>query len=465
MLSGRAFIPDIEELIERRDFKTLREAMIEFGPVDAAAILSNLPPEAKAVVFRVLPASLSTDIFEYLPLEEQEELLHSMGRAEAAAVLNEMAPDDRTALLEELPGSVTKHLVDLLTPEERRVATALLGYPESSVGRLMTPDYVALHEEWTISQVIDHLRRVGRDRETINVLYVIDERGRLIDDLRLREIVLAAADARVADLMDRTFVSLRVTDDQEEALRTFERYDRVALPVVDGQGVLVGIVTSDDFLDVAREEATEDIQKLGGLEALEDPYLDTSFLSMVRKRGVWLSVLFIGEMFTATAMAHFENEIKKFVVLALFIPLIISSGGNSGSQAASLIIRALALGEVTFKNWWRVMRREVMAGLFLGSLLGFLGFLRITIAAQVLIHLGRKNIYGEHYVLVALTVFLALIGVVTWGTIAGSMLPIFLKRIGRDPAVSSAPFVATLVDVTGLVIYFSVAIRVLHELI
>jgi magnesium transporter len=456
MLSGRAFIPDIEELIERRDFKTLREAMIEFGPVDAAAILSNLPPEAKAVVFRVIPASLSADIFEYLPLEEQEELLHSLGRTEVAAVLNEMAPDDRTALLEELPGAVTKQLVDLLTPEERKVATALLGYPESSVGRLMTPDYVALHEDWTITQVIDHLRRVGRDRETINVLYVIDERGRLIDDVRLREIVLAPADARVSDLMDRTFVSLRVTDDQEEALRTFERYDRVALPVVDGQGVLIGIVTSDDFLDVAREEATEDIQKLGGLQALEDPYLDTGFLPMVRKRGVWLSVLFIGEMLTATAMGFFEHEIARAVVLALFIPLVISSGGNSGSQAASLIIRALALGEVTFRDWWRVMRREVMAGVFLGTLLGLLGFLRITIAAQF------TDIYGPHYLYVAITVFLALIGVVTWGTITGSMLPMLLKRIGRDPAVSSAPFVATLVDVTGLIIYFSVAIVLLR---
>ena len=456
MLSGRAFIPDIEELIERRDFKTLREAMIEFGPVDAAAILSNLSPEAKAVVFRVLPASLSADIFEYLPLEEQEELLHSMGRTEVAAVLNEMAPDDRTALLEELPGSVTKHLVDLLTPEERRVATALLGYPESSVGRLMTPDYVAVHEDWTMSQVIDHLRRVGRDRETINVLYVIDERGRLIDDVRLREIVLAPADARVADLMDRSFVSLRVTDDQEEALRTFERYDRVALPVVDGQGVLVGIVTSDDFLDVAREEATEDIQKLGGLQALEDPYLDTGFLPMVRKRGVWLSVLFIGEMLTATAMGFFEHEIERAVVLALFIPLVISSGGNSGSQAASLIIRALALGEVTFRDWWRVMRREVMAGVFLGTLLGLLGFLRITVAAQF------TDIYGAHYLYIGITVFFALIGVVTWGTITGSMLPMLLKRIGLDPAVSSAPFVATLVDVTGLIIYFSVAILILR---
>jgi magnesium transporter len=456
MLSARAFVPEIEELIERRDFKALREAMVEFAPVDAAGILSNLAPEAKAVVFRVLPAALSADIFEYLPHEEQEELLHSLGRTEVAAVLNEMAPDDRTALLEELPGSVTRQLVDLLTPEERKVATALLGYPESSVGRLMTPDYVTLHEDWTIAKVIEHLRKVGHDRETINVLYVIDERGLLIDDVRLREVVLAPADARVTDLMDRTFVTLRAADDQEEALRTFERYDRVALPVVDSQGILVGIVTSDDILDVAREEATEDIQKLGGLEALEGPYLDTGFLPMIRKRGVWLSILFIGEMLTATAMGFFEHEIERAVVLALFIPLVISSGGNSGSQAASLIIRALAIGEVSIRDWWRVMRRELLAGVALGALLGSIGFLRITIAAQF------TKIYGPHYVFVALTVFFALIGVVTWGTFSGSMLPIVLKRLGRDPAVSSAPFVATLVDVTGLIIYFSVAIVILR---
>ena len=456
MISGRAFLPDIEELIERRDFKTLREAMVEFGPVDSAGILSDLPPEAKAVVFRVLPASLSADIFEYLPLEEQEELLHSLGKTQVAAVLNEMAPDDRTALLEELPGSVTRQLVDLLTPDERKVATALLGYPESSVGRLMTPDYVAVNEEWAIAQVIDYLRKVGRDSETLNVLYVIDERGRLIDDLRLREVVLAAPDLRVSDIMDRNFASLRVTDDQEEAVRTFERYDRVALPVVDGQGVLVGIVTSDDILDVAREEATEDIQKLGGLEALEEPYLDTGLIPMIRKRGVWLAVLFVGEMLTATAMGFFEKPLEQAIVLAIFIPLVISSGGNSGSQATSLIIRALALGEITFRDWWRIMRREIMAGLFLGSFLGLLGFLRVIIAAQF------TDIYTQHYLYVGMTVFFALVGVVTLGTIAGSMMPLLLKRIGRDPAVASAPFVATLVDVTGLIIYFTVAIIMLR---
>jgi len=459
MLYGRAFLPEIQELIVGRDFKALRETMIEFAPADAADVLSGLRPEDRALVFRLLPASLAADIFEYIDRDEQEELLHGLAQSQVAAVLNEMAPDDRTALLEELPGSVTRQLIDLLTPEERKVATTLLGYPEGSIGRRMTPDYVHIREDWTVGQVIEHLRRFGRDSETMNILYVTDERGRLLDDIRLRDLILSPADRKVSDLMDRSFVALRATDDQEEAVRTFERYDRVALPVVDSHGLLVGILTVDDVLDLAAREANEDIHKIGGLEALEGPYLETAFAQMIRKRAVWLCALFLGELLTATAMGYFQSELERAVVLALFIPLIISSGGNSGSQAATLIIRSLSLGEITLHDWWRIMRREIMAGVCLGAILGTIGFLRITIAAQF------TRIYGPHYLLVALTVFLALIGVVTWGTLSGSMLPIALKRLGRDPAVSSAPFVATLVDVTGLIIYFSVALVVLHGIL
>jgi magnesium transporter len=399
---------------------------------------------------------LAADIFEYLPHDDQEMMLHSLGHTQVSAVMNEMAPDDRTALLEELPGSVTRQLIDLLTPEERRMATTLLGYPEHSVGRLMTPDYLTLHEDWTIDRVFEYLRRAGRDSETMNVLYVVDDRGRLIDDIRLREVVLASAEKQVSGLMDRSFVAVRATDDQEEALRVFERYDRVALPVVDSQGILVGIVTADDILDIAREEATEDIHKIGGVEVLAGPYLDMGFFHMARKRGVWLSALFLGEMLTATAMAFFEKEIARAVVLALFVPLIISSGGNSGSQASTLVIRAMALGEVKLRDWWRVVRRELGIGLALGTVLGSIGFLRIVVWQAV------KPIYGEHYKLVALTVFGSLIGVVTFGTITGSFLPFVLRRLGFDPASASAPFVATLVDVTGIIIYFMFASFILR---
>ena len=456
MQYGRAFLPEIQQLVESRDFKVLREAMVEFAPADAADLLANLQPEDRALVFRVLPTALAADLFEYLDRDTQEELLHGLGHNTVAEVLNEMAPDDRTALLEELPGSVTRQLLDLLTPDERRIATQLLGYPEGSVGRLMTPEAIALHSDWTASDVLEHLRRVGSDSETMNVLYVVDESGKLLNDIRLREMILARPQTPVTEISPRDLVALLATDDQEQAVRAFERYDRTVLPVIDTQGVLLGIVTVDDILDVAKEEATEDIQKIGGVEALEEPYLETDFLRLVRKRATWLCVLFLGELLTASAMAYFEHELARALVLALFIPLIISSGGNSGSQAATLIIRALSLGEIGLRDWWRVMRREVMAGLLLGAVLGSIGFLRVVIAAQF------THIYGPAPWLVGITVAVALVGVVMWGTISGSMLPLVLHRAGLDPAVSSAPFVATLVDVTGLVIYFSVAVVVLR---
>jgi magnesium transporter len=367
-----------------------------------------------------------------------------------------MAPDDRTELLEELPATVTRQMLALLTPEERTVAVSLLGYPEGSIGRLMTPDYVRVRAEWTVEQVLDHIRRHGNDSETLSIIYVVDDRGVLIDDVRIREFLLAPRDRLVSELMDHKFVSLKATDDQETAVAAFRREDRNALPVTDSTGALIGIVTVDDVLDVAEEEATEDIHKLGGVEALEEPYMQTGFASMVRKRAGWLVILFIGEMFTATAMGYFEDEIARAVVLALFVPLIISSGGNSGSQAATLVIRALALGEVTMRDWWRVMRREVMSGLTLGGILGLIGFLRIVLWSRF------SDFYGPHYVLLGLTVGLTLVGIVLWGTLAGSMLPFLLRRLGFDPATSSAPFIATLVDVTGLVIYFSIAALLLR---
>ena len=453
---GRAFVPEIQEFVRSRDFKALREALVELLPADLADALSFLNPEERAVVFRVLPAALAADIFEYLGIDEQEALLRSLGQSEVAAILNEMAPDDRTALLEELPGTVTRQLISLLTPDERRVATMLLGYREESIGRRMTPDYVSIREEWTVAEVIEHLRRFGRDIETMNILYVVDAHGRMLDDIRLREVVLAPADKRVAEMMDRTFIALNVNDDQEVAVNTFKHYDRVALPVVDTQGILVGIVTVDDVLDVAVEETTEDIQKLGGVVALDEPYIDTGIFSMVRKRAVWLCVLFLGEMLTVNALSRFSAHIEKAVVLTLFIPLIISSGGNSGSQATTLIIRSLALGEIGLGDWWRIMRREVVTGLCLGTVLGCLGFLRVIIGAQI------AGQFAGHVWILGGTIAIALVGVVLWGTFAGSMLPILLRRIGLDPAVSSAPLVATMVDVFGVTIYFGTSILMLR---
>ena len=453
---GKILLPEIRDLIADRNFGALRELFREMPPADVAEVILDLPEDEQVIIFRLLPTALAADVFEYLDAEPQQQLLKAMAHEQVVAILNEMSPDDRTALLEEMPSAAARQLIKVLTPEERRIAQALLGYPEDSVGRLMTPDFIAIHDDWTVKEVLDHIREFGRDSETLNVIYVVDERGKLIDDLRMREFLLRPLDAKVSGFRDRTFVALKVNDTQEEALNAFRKYDRVALPVVDSNNVLVGIVTSDDMLDVAEEEATEDIQKFGGMEALDEPYMRISLLRMVRKRAGWLIILFLGEMLTASAMGYYEGEIAKAVVLALFLPLIISSGGNSGSQASTLIIRAMALGEVTLRDWFRVMRKEIMAGLLLGCVLGLIGFMRVALWSQF------STIYGPHWLLVAFTVGLALVGVVLWGSLSGSMLPFVLRRVGADPATSSAPFVATLVDVTGLIIYFSIALLIMR---
>ncbi|OLD60352.1 MAG: magnesium transporter, partial [Ignavibacteria bacterium 13_1_40CM_2_61_4] len=455
---GKILIPEIRSLIEARDFAGLREIFRDWPPADVAEVIVDLPADDRVIIFRVLPAALAADVFEYLDVEAQQELLRCMAHEQVVAILNEMSPDDRTALLEEMPSAAARQLIQLLTPEERRVAQALLGYPEGSVGRLMTPDFVAVRENWTVKEVLDYVRAHGQDSETLNFIYVVDERGKLIDDLRIRNFLLRPLDTRVDEIMDRSYVHLTVNQTQEEALQIFRKYDRAALAVVDSNGALVGIVTQDDMLDVAEEEATEDIQKIGGMEALDEPYMRISLWRMVRKRAGWLIILFLGEMLTATAMANYQAELAKALVLALFLPLIISSGGNSGSQASTLMIRAMALGEVTLRDWWHVMRREIQAGLLLGIILGIIGIMRVAAWAIADERYFHTQPYGEHWPLVALTVGVALVGVVLWGTLSGSMLPFLLRRVGADPATSSAPFVATLVDVTGLVIYFSIAL-------
>ena len=447
---------EIQELIEQRKLAELKEVLAEWHPADLAEAIVEFPIEQQVVIFRILPQALAADVFEYLDVDAQRSLLKALGQEDAVKILNKMTPDDRTALLEELPSTAVTQLLNLLSPAERTTAQKLLGYPEGSVGRLMTPDFIAIRDDWTVQRVLDHVRQVGRDSETLNVLYVADEQGKLIDDVRIREFLLRPLDATVRSIRNEEFCALKVTDSEETAVDAFRRYDRAALPVVNSAGKLVGIVTVDDVLDVAEKAATEDIQKFGGTEALDEPYMRITLPRMVRKRAGWLVILFVGELLTATAMGFFEQEIARAVVLALFVPLIISSGGNSGSQAATLIIRAMALGEVTLRDWWRVMRREVMAGSALGAILGSIGFLRISIWSTF------TNLYGPHWLLVAITVALALIGVVLWGTLAGSMLPFVLRGLSFDPAASSAPFVATLVDVTGLVIYFLIASVILR---
>jgi magnesium transporter len=447
---------ELAAAVRAGDYTRLRDIVRNRHASDLAKLLTELPVDDQVLVFRILPRKDAAAVFEYLSLEEQEGLLRAMAHEDVAALLNSMAPDDRTMFLEELPASVTRQLLAMLTPAERSVALKLLGYPEDSIGRLMTPHYVSVREHWTIPEVLDYIRTHGQDSETLNVVYVVDEAGMLVDDIRIRELLLAPLDKRISDLMDRRFVALKATEDQKAAVAVFRQYDRTALPVTDTAGVLIGIVTIDDVLDVAEAEATQEIQRIGGSQALEEPYIAVATGRLIRKRAPWLTALFLGETLTASAMSFFEGEIQRVVQLALFVPLIISSGGNSGSQAATLVIRALAVGEIGVRDWWRIVRREVYVGLVLGTILGAIGFTRISVWATLV-----PTSYGPYWLPLALAVGFTLICVVLWGSLMGSVLPLILQRFGFDPATSSAPFVATLVDVTGVIIYFTVALFVL----
>lgn len=428
-------------------------AMVQ--PEELAELINDSEEIDYKKVFQVLDAEKAIKTFENLDFKIQADLLQSFSIDQVSNTLNSISPDDRTALFEKLPEQTLSQYLSLLTDEERKTANQLLQYPEDSIGRLMTPDFISVKEDWTVKQVLDYIRIHGNNSETLSNIYVTDAQGYLIDDIKVRQFLLAPLEKKVSDLMDRQFVGLNAKDDQEKAIEAFKQTNRTALPVTDFNGLLLGIITIDDVVDVIEEEDTEDIQKFGGTEALDEPYLEISLPKMIRKRAGWLIILFLGEMLTASAMGYFNDELNKAVILTLFVPLIISSGGNSGSQAATLIIRAMALGEVSWGDWWRVIRREVISGLTLGSILAIIGYLRI--AGWSLF----SDFYGPHASLIALTVSLTLIFVVMWGTLAGSMIPMLLKRLGMDPAVSSAPFIATLVDVTGLIIYFSAAFMIL----
>jgi len=448
-------ISEIESLLESGKEEALKEYLDDLNISEVEHLIDEYPEHA-ATFIETLSINRAVNVFRILDFPTQERIIKKLSGLKVTELITELPPDDRTALFGELHGDAVKKLIILLPPAERKEALALLGYEEYSIGRLMTPDYIAVKKSWDVNRVLAHIRRYGKNSETIDVIYVIDDQGVLLDDIRIRDILVVDPATPIVELMDDRLISLHVHDPQEEAINVFRMNNRVALPVTDQDDILLGIVTVDDILWIANEEYTEDIQKIGGTEALDEPYLDMPLLKLVRKRVGWLIILFLSEMLTATAMGYFEDEIAKAVVLALFVPLIISSGGNSGSQASTLIIQAMALGEVTVANWWRVMRREILSGLMLGITLGVLGFFRIFAWTFF------TNIYGPHWFLIAFTVGFSLIGVVLWGSLAGSMLPLLLKKLGADPATSSAPFVATLVDVTGLVIYFSIAIMIMH---
>lgn len=448
--------PELDDLIEKKAWIAIKEALEEVHAVDIAELLDDLDPEIAVVIFRLLKKAKAADVFSHLKTGKGLELLEIFSKQQLSDVMNNLEPDERVALMEELPGDLTQRVLNSMDKDNIAQVRRLLGYPEESVGRLMTTNYVRVKKEWSVEKSFQHIRKFGRTAETVNVIYVVDETEKLIDDLRLNQLILADANTKISDIMDNSFEVLSAFDDQEAAVKMLSKYDRVALPVVDSDGILVGIVTVDDVIDVAEEETTEDMQLMAGMSALDKNYSETSTTEMVNKRVGWLVVLFLGQMFTVTAMAGFEDTLAAAAMLALFIPMIISSGGNSGSQAATLIIRSISTDDIKLGDWYRVFKKEFMSGLLLGSILGIMG---TTIIGFWMFLRGEP--VSTATALQALTVGSSLLGVVLFGNMSGSMLPFIMSRLGFDPAVTSAPFVATLVDVTGIIIYFTIAVTLL----
>lgn len=444
-----------ESVIQTEDKLQIRDFLDDQNISDVAILVDEFPHYEDRIIAN-MSINRAASVFKILDLSIQKRIIHELPPNTTAALLNELPADDRTDFLEELPGNVVRELIKLLEPDERKVTLSLLGYPENSIGRLMTPDYVYVYPWNTIEEVFATIRKYGKDSETINVIYVINDHGELLDDIRIRDFILNPPDKKVEELMDERFVALHPEDDQETASEIFKMNNRVALPVISEGNKLLGIITIDDILWVAGEEFSEDMQKIGGTAALEEPYLDVPLFKLYKKRIIWLIILFIGETLTIIAMSNFQETLEQVLVLSTFIPLIISSGGNSGSQAATLIIQALALGEVTVHDWWRIAKREIISGILMGLTLGVFGFFIVYGGNQFF------DLFGEHYIRIGFAIGSAVIGVVLWGTIMGSMLPLLLKRLGADPATSSTPFIATLVDVTGLLIYFGTALLLLR---
>jgi magnesium transporter len=442
-----ALQPDIQSLLDARDFGALKRLARETEVHELASLVGALHGAALGVVFRLLPQERAGEVFGDLALEQQEELLSVLSSEAAAAIVNEMPPDERTELLEELPGEVAQRLLASLRGSELRVARDLLAYPADSVGRLMTPEYVAVRPDWPIEKVLEHIRKVAPSKETLSVVYVVDDKWRLLDEVLLEQVILADPADRVGDLMDGTVASLSATDDQEASIEVFKKYDAVALPVVNSEGVLVGIVTFDDVMDVAEEEYTEDLHKMTGMAALEYSYFGTSFGAMVGKRLPWLAMLLAAQTFAALVL---DGHRRLLAVLGMFMPLINATAGNTGSQVAGLMIRGLALQEVAPGDWLRVLLRELGRGLLLGVPLA-------AMAGAIVLLFGRG-------LPTAAAVSLAMVGAVSLANLLGAMLPFLFKGVGVDPAVTSGPFIACLMDVTSIAIYFTLAAALLESL-
>lgn len=451
-------IAELKNLLLKGSISSLfsKDSKEKFYPTEIASLLNSVSLAEAWEIYNSFIEQRQLSVFPFLGAYLQKQFIKKSDEKQCVHLLNNLSSNDRYAFLTSLKGVQRSALLKCLNEENLRATEKMLGYPPQSVARLVNTKFVTLRKELTIAQANDFLRLNQPDSDAANVVYVVNEKGELIDDIPIRRLILNESGKRIEEIMDSQFIAININDTTGDAIAKFEEYDRVVLPVTNDENLLLGIITIDDIIDVAEQKSTKEMQRFGGVESLEYPYVKTPLFSLIKKRAVWLIILFVSEMLTATAMGYFEIEISKAVVLALFVPLVISSGGNCGSQAATLIIRAMAVRELTVKDWWYVMRREIISGLILGIILGSIGFLRI--AAWQSLHWYN---YGQHWILLAITIFFSLIGIVMWGTLSGSMIPILLKRLKFDPATSSAPFVATLVDVTGLIIYFTIAALIL----
>ncbi len=440
---GEILKPEVHELIRKKDYKKIKEMFVEWQAIDIADFLADLPEDEMIMLYRLLPRKQAARVFVELESEDQEHVLRQLKNQQLKEMILEISPDDRTEIFEELPAQVTQRLMDLLPSEERKEALFLLGYPENSLGRLMTPDYISVRPYFTLADALDHIRKYGKDSETINMVYVTDDESKLLDEIPIRRIILGNPQHIIESVMDYTFIAASAFDDQDEGADIMKRYDLVSLPVIDSEGLLIGIVTIDDIIDVMDEEATEDFQKEAAVSPLEFGYMATSPFMLYRKRIGWLVLLLLADFFSSGVIAHFEELISKFITLTIFIPILIDSGGNTATQSATLVIRAISLGELTVKRWFEVVKREILTGALLGVSLGGILFLRSYVWRG-----GTE---------VGFVLAISMVVIVFWTNIAGSVLPIILTKLNFDPAVVSSPLLTTMVDAIGLIIYFNIA--------
>lgn len=457
---SKKFLHSLRKIIKSADKKRLLEKTAKLHPADIAEILNDLEFEEAEFVYKNLQEERASDVLVHLEEEMREKILASLSSKEIAEDIDNLESDDAADVIAELPPEQKEEVISHLEDKEQKSDIVhLLTYEEGTAGALMAKELIRVNHNWTALKCVKEMRRQAEEVKTVYTIYVVDDNNILLGLLSLKRLLISPAETKISDVYNPNIISVKSSTSSEEVAQIMEKYDIVVLPVVDDLGHLLGRITIDDVVDVIRKEETEDIHKMGGIQALEDSYSSTSVFQMVKKRGLWLMILFAGEGLTATAMSFFEDQLAKAVVLAFFVPLIISSGGNTGSQATTLITRALALNEISINDWLKVLRKEVISGFFLGLALGILGFLRVYIWSSFV------TVYGEHWALIGITVFISLLGVVMWGNIMGAILPLILKRVGLDPAVSSAPFVATLVDVTGIIIYFATATMMLKGIL